>query len=58
MLPALAADSHSTSRHRPAVQRAAADDDGRGRLAETHANRRTDYAMVSELDGDLANLPD
>jgi DNA modification methylase len=29
-----------------------------GRLAETHANRRTDYAMVSELEGDLANLPD
>ncbi len=28
-----------------------------GRLAETHANRRTDYAMVSDLDGDLANLP-
>jgi DNA modification methylase len=29
-----------------------------GRLAESHANRRTDYAMVSELAGDLANLPD
>jgi DNA modification methylase len=29
-----------------------------GRLAEEHANRRTDYAMVSDLDGDLANLPD
>jgi DNA modification methylase len=29
-----------------------------GRLAETHANRRTDYAMVSEMDADLANLPD
>lgn len=29
-----------------------------GPLAEAHANRRTDYAMVSELDGDLANLPD
>lgn len=29
-----------------------------GRLAETHANRRTDYAMVSSLPGDLANLPD
>lgn len=29
-----------------------------GKLAEAHANRRTDYAMVSELDGDLANLPD
>jgi DNA modification methylase len=29
-----------------------------GRLAETHANRRTDYAMVSEHDADLANLPD
>ena len=28
-----------------------------GHLAETHANRRTDYAMVSELPGDLANLP-
>ena len=29
-----------------------------GRLAEAHANRRTDYAMVSDLVGDLANLPD
>ncbi|HEX5827903.1 MAG TPA: DNA methyltransferase [Candidatus Limnocylindrales bacterium] len=29
-----------------------------GKLAETHANRRTDYAMVSELEADLANLPD
>jgi DNA modification methylase len=28
-----------------------------GRLAEAHANRRTDYAMVSDLAGDLANLP-
>jgi DNA modification methylase len=29
-----------------------------GALAESHANRRTDYAMVSDLEGDLANLPD
>ena len=29
-----------------------------GALAETHANRRTDYAMVSELPADLANAPD
>ncbi len=29
-----------------------------GVLAEAHANRRTDYAMVSDLEGDLANLPD
>jgi len=29
-----------------------------GPLAKAHANRRTDYAMVSELPGDLANLPD
>ncbi len=29
-----------------------------GRLAESHANRRTDYAMRSDLAGDLANLPD
>jgi DNA modification methylase len=29
-----------------------------GRLAQAHANRRTDYAMVSDLPGDLANLPD
>ena len=28
-----------------------------GPLAEAHANRRTDYAMVSDLPGDLANLP-
>ena len=29
-----------------------------GVLAETHANRRTDYAMVSESPLDLANAPD
>ena len=29
-----------------------------GRLAESHANRRTDYAMVSSHGADLANLPD
>ena len=29
-----------------------------GALAEAHANRRTDYAMVSDLDADLANSPD
>ena len=29
-----------------------------GRLAEAHANRRTDYAMVSDDARDLANLPD
>lgn len=29
-----------------------------GRLAQAHANRRTDYAMISDLAGDLANLPD
>jgi DNA modification methylase len=29
-----------------------------GKLAEAHANRRTDYAMVSDADADLANLPD
>jgi DNA modification methylase len=29
-----------------------------GRLAETHANRRTDYAMVSDAREDLANAPD
>lgn len=29
-----------------------------GALAETHANRRTDYAMVSDLEADLANAPD
>ena len=29
-----------------------------GRLAEAHANRRTDYAMISTHDADLANLPD
>jgi DNA modification methylase len=28
-----------------------------GPLAAAHANRRTDYAMVSQLEGDLANLP-
>ena len=29
-----------------------------GKLAEDHANRRTDYAMVTEHAGDLANSPD
>jgi DNA modification methylase len=29
-----------------------------GKLAERHANRRTDYAMVTEHDGDLANSAD
>ena len=29
-----------------------------GVLAETHANRRTDYAMVGDLEADLANAPD
>jgi len=29
-----------------------------GPLAETHANRRTDYAMVSDDPADLANAPD
>jgi len=29
-----------------------------GALAETHANRRTDYAMVTDSDQDLANAPD
>lgn len=29
-----------------------------GRLAEAHANRRTDYAMVTDHPADLANSPD
>jgi DNA modification methylase len=29
-----------------------------GRLAETHSNRRTDYSMVSDHPGDLANSAD
>jgi DNA modification methylase len=29
-----------------------------GKLAEEHANRRTDYAMVTDHAGDLANSPD
>jgi DNA modification methylase len=29
-----------------------------GALAATHANRRTDYAMVTDSDRDLANAPD
>ncbi len=29
-----------------------------GRLSETHANRRTDYAMVTQHEADLANSPD
>jgi len=29
-----------------------------GALAEAHANRRTDYAMISDAPADLANAPD
>ncbi len=29
-----------------------------GKLAEAHANRRTDYAMISDSPADLANAPD
>ncbi len=29
-----------------------------GRLAEAHANRRTDYAMITDSPADLANAPD
>jgi len=29
-----------------------------GKLAEQHSNRRTDYAMITEHDGDLANSAD
>ena len=29
-----------------------------GKLAEAHANRRTDYAMVTDSPADLANAPD
>lgn len=29
-----------------------------GALAKTHANRRTDYAMIGDLEADLANAPD
>jgi DNA modification methylase len=29
-----------------------------GKMAETHANRRTDYAMVTDHPADLANSPD
>jgi DNA modification methylase len=29
-----------------------------GPLAETHSNRRTDYAMVSDAPADIANAPD
>ena len=29
-----------------------------GKLSETHANRRTDYAMVTDSPADLANAPD
>jgi DNA modification methylase len=29
-----------------------------GALAETHANRRTDYAMISDAPADVANAPD
>ena len=29
-----------------------------GPLAETHANRRTDYAMISDAPADVANAPD
>jgi hypothetical protein len=45
-------------RHGPAVQRPAPHDDGRREAGEAHANRRTDYAMLSEDPADLANAAD
>ena len=45
-------------RHRSAVQRPAPMTMAGGTLAETHANRRTDYAMVSDDPADLANSAD
>ena len=58
ILPALAADSVDFVATDPPYNVQLPMTMAGGRLAETHANRRTDYAMVSDLDGDLANLPD
>ena len=44
--------------HRPALQRPAADDDVRRRAGRGFANRRTDYAMVTDDPADLANAAD
>ncbi len=58
VLPALAADSVDFVATDPPYNVQLPMTMAGGRLAETHANRRTDYAMVSDLAGDLANLPD
>ncbi|MEW6225728.1 MAG: DNA methyltransferase [Chloroflexota bacterium] len=58
ILPAIAADSIDFVATDPPYNVQLPMTMAGGRLAEAHANRRTGYAMVSELDGDLANLPD
>jgi DNA modification methylase len=58
ILPTLASDSVDFVATDPPYNVQLAMTMAGGRLAEAHANRRTDYAMVSDLDGDLANLPD
>ncbi len=58
LLPAIEADSVDFVATDPPYNVQLAMTMAGGALAETHANRRTDYAMVSDLSGDLANLPD
>jgi len=58
LLPAIEADSVDFVATDPPYNVQLAMTMAGGTLAETHANRRTDYAMVSDLSSDLANLPD
>ncbi len=58
LLPAVAAESIDFVATDPPYNVQLAMTMAGGRLAEAHANRRTDYAMVSDLAGDLANLAD
>ena len=58
MLPTIAADSVDFVATDPPYNVQLPMTMAGGRLAEAHANRRTDYAMVSDLPEDLANLPD
>ena len=58
MLPTMAADSIDLVATDPPYNVQLPLTMAGGALAETHANRRTDYAMIGDLDADLANSPD
>jgi DNA modification methylase len=58
VLPTLADDSVDLVATDPPYNIQLAQTMAGGVLAETHANRRTDYAMISDAPADLANAPD